>query len=44
MMAILDQVDDIEIDDCVKTPALFRVMRDGKKYRVSRLQPGDTPR
>jgi len=40
----LDEVDEVRVDYVYKTPAMFRVMREGKVMQVSRLEPGDVAR
>lgn len=40
----LDDVTDASVDYVWKTPAMFRVTREGRTMQVSRLEEGDTPR
>lgn len=40
----LDEAGDVDISYVCKEPTLYRVLRDGKYFQVSRLQPGDLPR
>lgn len=40
----LDEVTEAVIDRVYKTRPMFRVIEDGKKMQVSRLEPGMTPR
>jgi len=40
----LDAVDDVHVDYIYKSPAMYRVVRNGVKMQVSHLQPGDKPR
>lgn len=42
--ADIDDVDDVSVEDCRKSPPMFRVLRDGRACKVSRLAPGDLPR
>lgn len=42
--ADIDDVDDVSVYFGRKIPPMFRVLRDGKPYKVSRLEPGDLPR
>lgn len=42
--AELDDVEDVEVASCSRARPMFRVMRDGKPFQVSRLNPGDLPR
>ena len=42
--AELDEVNDVAVDDCRRATPMFRVLRNGRKYQVSRLSPGDLPR
>jgi len=36
--------EEIDINYVAKSPTMYRVLRDGKKFQVSRLLPGDLPR
>lgn len=40
----IDDIDTIEVDHVYKNPPMYRVLRDGKNFQVSRLEPGDIPR
>jgi len=42
--AEIDEVEDVEVASCHRARPMFRVMRDGKAYQVSHLEPGDLPR
>ncbi|KAF0674466.1 hypothetical protein [Profundibacterium mesophilum] len=39
-----DEVDDVRLISCRRARPMFRVMRDGKAFQVSHLEPGDLPR
>ncbi|MBW3243224.1 hypothetical protein KUV57_11005 [Epibacterium sp. DP7N7-1] len=43
-IAELHEVGDVAVDSCRRATPLFRVLRDGQPYQVSRLLPGDLPR
>ncbi|GEC40101.1 hypothetical protein [Sinorhizobium meliloti] len=40
----LDEADDVSVNWVGRPLPMFLVTRDGKKMKVSRLQPGDVPR
>lgn len=40
----LDEADDVSVNWVGRPLPMFLVTRDGKKMKVSRLQPGDLPR
>lgn len=40
----IEEVYSAEIERAWPEPDRFRVMRDGRKYQVTRLEPGDVPR
>jgi hypothetical protein len=40
----LDEATDVSIRHVYKSPAMFRVLRNGKTMQVTRLEPGDQPR
>lgn len=40
----LDEADDVSVNWIGRPLPMFLVTRDGKKMKVSRLQPGDVPR
>ena len=40
----IDDMETVEVDHVYKNPAMYRVLREGKKMQVSRLEPGDIPR
>lgn len=42
--ADIDYVYDVSVEDCRKSPTMFRVLRDGRACKVSHLEPGDLPR
>lgn len=40
----LDEVDEARVAYCGRAHPMYRVTRNGEKYQVSRLEPGDLPR
>lgn len=42
--AELDEVGDVDVDECRRATPMFRVIRGGRPMQVSRLVEGDRPR
>lgn len=40
----LDDISDISLDHVSKTPAMYRITRDGRKMQANYLREGDLPR
>lgn len=40
----IDDVEEVRIGHVSKSPTMYLVLRDGRKFQVSRIQDGDTPR